>query len=87
MIGAMNMGTMKGNQAAMTVYLLPEVLDALKLLSKRTSIPVNALMREAVDALLVKREENVAIREPSRPGRKRPVSKVTKLNRRTDAKK
>lgn len=73
------MGTMKGKQAATSIYLLPEVLLAVQTLSKRTRIPMAALLREAVDDLLEKHGESVAIRR-RKPGQTRAVSTVTKMN-------
>ena len=47
----------KGRQAQVTLYLTPEIQEAVKALSKRTRIPQAALFREAIEDLLKKYQE------------------------------
>lgn len=53
------MATMKGRREATSIYLRPEVLDALRGLSARTDVPIAHYLREAVDDLLMKYEIKV----------------------------
>jgi predicted DNA-binding protein len=46
--------TMKGNKVQLACYFRPEQVEALKRLSKKTMVPVNAYVRKAVDLLLKK---------------------------------
>lgn len=48
------MATMKGRREMTSIYLRPEVLEALRGLGKRTDVPVAHYLREAVDDLLAK---------------------------------
>ena len=50
---------MKGNRAATTIYLSPEVLKALQSLSREHDLPMAYFLREAVDDLLAKYEVDV----------------------------
>lgn len=51
---------MKGKRAVTTIYLRPEVLEALQTLSERRDIPMAQFLREAVDDLLAKHHIKVA---------------------------
>jgi len=53
---------MKGRRAVTTIYLRPEVLEALQGLSKRRDIAMAQFLREAVDDLLVKYGAKIAMR-------------------------
>jgi predicted DNA-binding protein len=45
---------MKGKRAVTTIYLKPEVLEALQNLSEQREIPMAQLLREAVSDLFTK---------------------------------
>jgi predicted DNA-binding protein len=51
---------MKGKRAVTTIYLRPEVLEALQNLSEQRDIPMAQYLREAVDDLLAKHNIKVA---------------------------
>jgi predicted DNA-binding protein len=48
------MAHMKGKRAVTTIYLRPEVLEALQGLSQERDIPMAHFLREAVEDLLTK---------------------------------
>ncbi len=54
------MATMKGRRETTSIYLRPGVLEALRVLSQRSDIPVAHYLREAVDDLLAKYGVKVA---------------------------
>jgi predicted DNA-binding protein len=54
------MATMKGRREMTSIYLRPEVLNALRTFSAGTDIPVAHYLREAVDDLLAKYKVKVA---------------------------
>lgn len=53
------MATMKGRREMTSIYLRPEVMDALRKLGERTDVPVAHYLREAVDDLLAKHKVRV----------------------------
>lgn len=47
----------KGRQVQLSLYVSPELAERLKKLSEKTRIPQAAYLREAVEDLLAKHEE------------------------------
>jgi predicted DNA-binding protein len=51
---------MKGRRATTTIYLRPEILEALQTLSRARDVPMAQFLREAVDDLLAKHRVKVS---------------------------
>jgi predicted DNA-binding protein len=59
---------MVGRRASTSIYLRPEVLEALQLLAGKRDVPVAQLMREAIDRFLDQEGQLVVTRERSPDG-------------------